>query len=307
MNRDGAVTEGVIATLAELVALRGKVHARRVRTARTIAALPGGHIPGRLSRGMEFAESRPYRAGDDVRSIDWRQTARRGAPYTKLFHEEHEQPVQLLVDLGASMRFGTRVAFKSVVAARAAALLAWQAAANGDRVGGVVCGGLVCGHRELRPQGRQHGALALLHALADVAASPADTAPALTASLPALARMARPGGMAILISDFHGLDERLARSIGALAFRNEVALVLVHDSFESAPPAGLFRLSDGRRSMTLDLRSDAGRAAHTAPFAARRAALERLARHPRVRLLPLSTSDDPGCVLRLLSASPAAP
>ena len=92
-------------------------------------------------RGMEYSESRIYLPGDDIRRIDWRVTARTGRPHTKLFHEERDRPVLFVVDLGAHMRFGTRGAFKSVVAAEAASLLAWAAAENGDRVGGLVPGG----------------------------------------------------------------------------------------------------------------------------------------------------------------------
>jgi uncharacterized protein (DUF58 family) len=291
---------GYVASLPTLVALHALVH-RRHAIPPAKGGMQGGRAPGRLTRGMEYAESRPYRAGDDVRSIDWRQTARRGSPFTKLFREEHERPVHLLVDLGASMRFGTRVAFKSVIAARVAALLAWQTVENGDRVGGIVCGN---GHREIRPQGRHHGALAMLRQLAEVSAAQPDPASSLAATLPALARTIRPGAMAILVSDFHGLDDALGQGIAALALRNDVALVQVSDGFESAPPEGCYRLSDGERSATLDLRSEAGRNAWLAPFVARHARLEQLARHPRVRLLALSTDDDPVRVLRLLSGTP---
>lgn len=302
MNSGDAEPAGCVAPLAELVALRTKVHARRgVPPSQTVGGAPGGRAPSRLSRGMEFAESRPYRAGDDVRSIDWRQTARRGSPFTKLFREEHERPVHLLVDLGASMRFGTRVAFKSVVAARAAALLAWQAAADSERVGGMVCG---CGRREVRPQARHQGALALLRQLAEVSALPPDTASSLAPALVASTHTVRPGGIAILVSDFHGLDDALAHSIAALSLRIDVGLVHVVDTFESSPPRGTYRVNDGECDMTLDLDSDAGRAAYLAPFAQRCALLEKLARQPHVRLLTLATHEDPARALCLLSGVP---
>ena len=91
-------------------------------------------------RGLEFQEVRPYVSGDDPRTIDWRVTARRGKPHTKLFREERERPVWLLADLNARMFFGTRRQLKSTVVVRAAALLAWSAALGGDRVGAVVAG-----------------------------------------------------------------------------------------------------------------------------------------------------------------------
>jgi uncharacterized protein (DUF58 family) len=101
---------------------------------------------------MEFDESRVYLPGDDPRNMDWRVTARAGTPHVKLFREERERPVWLLVDQGPSMRFGTRVAFKSVVAARVAALLGWAAVDRGDRVGGLVFD--ESRHLERRPAAR---------------------------------------------------------------------------------------------------------------------------------------------------------
>lgn len=295
-----AAGNGIEATLAELVALR--IHARRgaAQQPRLSAAPAGGRIHGTATRGMEFSESRPYRAGDDVRSVDWRQSARRGAPYTKLFQEERERPVQVLVDLGRSMRFGTRVAFKSVLAARAAALLAWQAVAWGDRIGGIVCDGEAL--REVRPQARQHGALVLLQQIAAAGATlpasvPASAPAPLAAALPAFRRSLRPGSVAFVLSDFHGLDAGMADGIAALAERNDVVLVQIYDACEAQAPApGVYGVTDGEQSMTLDLRSAAARADYAAPFAARRASLERLARHPRVRLLPLATHDDPAAI-----------
>ena len=91
-------------------------------------------------RGMSFDEVRPYQPGDEIRHMDWRVTARSGKPHTKLFEEEREQGLLLALDCNPGMRFGTRVRFKSVQAARAGALLAWMASAAGDRVGGSAIG-----------------------------------------------------------------------------------------------------------------------------------------------------------------------
>lgn len=288
----------VQASLADLVALRGKVLRGPVRLPNVGAGLAGSHKAGLANRGMEFFESRPYRAGDDVRSIDWRQSARRGVPYTKLFQEERERPVQLLVDLGRSMRFGTRSVFKSVLAARAAALLAWQAVTDGDRVGGGVWDGQAL--REAQPRARQHGALGLLHHIAEAGAIDPQSA-TLDGALPAFRRGLRPGGIAVVLSDFSGLDEEgddsTAAAIASLGQRNDVVLVHVFDALEAEAPApGIYPVSDGNRTVTLDLRDDAARQAYVAPYAARRVGLEKLARHPRVHLLHLATHNDPAVV-----------
>ena len=288
---------GVLASLGELIALRRPAQTAMVRRAAIDVIAPGSHASPRKNRGMEFAEVRPYQSGDDVRLLDWRQTARRGRPYTKLFQEEHERPVQLLVDLGPSMRFGTRVAFKSVVAARAAALLAWRAIAGGDRVGALVWNGGEL--RAIRPQGRQHGVLTVLGCLAGVSAAlPAAQAAALAIPLQALARSLRPGSLSVIISDFATLDRDAERLIAALAKTAELMLLHVYDTFDAqAPPPGCYPITDGQRRLVLDLRSVAARSAYGAAFATRRLALEQLARRTGARLVPLATHLAPETVL----------
>ncbi len=91
-----------------------------------------------LGRGMEFAESRVYQTGDDVRNIDWRITARTGKTHTKLFHEERERPIYLLVDMRSMMHFATRTRFKANMVAEIASMLAWVGFDGGDRVGGQI-------------------------------------------------------------------------------------------------------------------------------------------------------------------------
>ena len=292
---------GVVATVQELMALRAQAGLPARRSA-SVAAAPGSHLALRLSRGMEFAGARPYQSGDDVRSLDWRQTARRGRPYTKLFQEEHERPVQLLVDLGASMRFGSRVAFKSVLAARIAALWAWQAVTAGDRVGALICTG-----DELHvvpPQGRTSGVLTLLGRLAAVsAAPPAAAGLGWRAPLQALARSVRPGSQLVIMSDFAALDPEAERELGALARSAELVWVQVYDPLEAdAPPPGLYRVSDGHQSCALDLRTEAQRSAYSAPFVERSLRLQALARRNGVRLLSLATHEAPETVLRTMQA-----
>ena len=287
---------GVVASLSELIALRAHRRGGLMRRAASDASAPGSHASARKSRGMEFAETRPYQSGDDARTLDWRQTARRGRPYTKLFQEEHERPLQLLVDLGPGMRFGTRVAFKSVLAARVAALLAWRAVASGDRVGALVWNGSEL--RAIRPQGRHHGVLAVLGCLAGVsAAAPAAQAATLAVPLRALARSVRPGSLSVIISDFGALDAEAERELFAVARSTQLLLLHVYDTFEVQPPPGRYPLTDGQRRLTLDLRSDAARSAYGAAFAARRLALAHFARRSGATLLSLATHEAPETVL----------
>ena len=290
---------GVVATRRELVALgRERIESPRGRAAR-VATQHGGPRASRFrGRGMEFSEVRAYQAGDDVRTIDWRVTARTGRPHSKLFEEERERPVWLVVDLGPSMRFGTRGAFMSVAAARAAAVLAWEAHGEGERVGGVVVapGSTV----ELPPARTRRHLLRFLDVLATGTAvqseAPADD---LESQLRWLAPRVRTGGRVVVLSDFYAYDEALALALRVLARRCEVTLVHVFDALEcTPPPPGRYRVSDGQeiRSVTSG-RGGAWQQAIAREFEARADALRELGRRQRMDLVPLRTDEAPSLAL----------
>src|SRR4051812_6220907 len=157
--------QGVRVHLDELIALR--LRARRlVRPAVRVGGHQAATHASRFrGRGVDYVESRNYQPGDDIRQMDWRVTARTGRPHTKVFQEEREQSILLLIDANASMRFGTRARFKSVQAARAGALLAWAAVQGGDRVGALGFGPAL--NAEVKPGGGPRGALRVLRALAE--------------------------------------------------------------------------------------------------------------------------------------------
>ena len=122
------MNEGTTLTLNQLIRLRASARGLELGARRrTLSAQAGGYLSVYHGRGMEFDEVRTYQVGDDARTIDWRVTARRGRPHTKLFREERERPVMLLVDLHPGMYFGSRVQYKSVLAGRLSALMGWAA------------------------------------------------------------------------------------------------------------------------------------------------------------------------------------
>jgi uncharacterized protein (DUF58 family) len=249
---------------------------------------------------MEFAESRIYQPGDDVRSIDWRVTARTGRPHTKLFQEERERPVILLVDLGASMFFGTRTAYKSVVAAETAALMAWAAMHGGDRVGALVAGRSA--HMELKPVAGRRGVLRVLRALATLSRQHSDDEEQqikLADSLLRARHVARPGSLLVVISDFYSLDEEAAGHLTRMRQHNDMLACWIHDVLEGEPPPpGRYGVSDGWQTATLDTLSKRARARYRANFADQferlRTTLGRLA----IPLLPIATGDDVAETLR---------
>ncbi|MFG1478421.1 DUF58 domain-containing protein [Xanthobacter sp. V4C-4] len=306
---------GLVASLEELVAERpgenvgGFAPGGKVRTHQF-----GGHRSSFRGRGMEFDEVRAYQHGDDIRTIDWRVTARTGKAHTKLFQEERERPVLLLVDARRAMRFGTRDCFKSVLAARAAAVLTWVAIAGGDRVGGVVLTPLqLAAFRPERSRRR------ILHFVKAVAAATADgfgdeaeavaAEPALAEAIARLRAAARPGTLVFLASDFADFDAAAARELNRLAQASQVTAVFVHDPLEARlPPPGSYRVSDGAAVARLETgRSDLA-AAYAARFAARRARIELFCRQHGMAFVPLETGQDAADLLhpeRLGAGRPA--
>ncbi len=285
-------------TLAELIALADRLRPLGQQPGRQLATHQGGYRSRFRGRGMEFAEVRAYQPGDDVRSIDWRVTARRGKVHTKLFHEERERPVLIALDYRRPMFFATRGRFKAVQASHLAALFAWQALARGDRVGGF----LFSEERnlELRPQ---LGKKAVLQLLRQMVADPAWQRPAhrpfapqqrLAETLQRLQRVARPGSLILLLSDFAQWDEQVVRQLSLLTRHCELGLVHCFDALETElPPAGTYRLSDGERDRTIATDDNLARRDYQRRFAAQRQQLEAFCRRQNAQLWSLPTDCDP--------------
>lgn len=295
-----AARGGAEIDLAELIALRQE--ARRLDIAprgRVLATRSGGHLSRFRGRGMEFDESRVYLPGDDPRNMDWRVTARSGRPHVKLFREERERPVWLLLDLGPSMRFGTRVAFKSVIAARAAALLAWAASDRGDRVGGLVFD--ESRHFERRPAARTRGLLPLLKAMSEQPLPGRDGGHgSLSAAAKHLAPLVRPGSLVFLISDFMGLSQADGVWLSRLGAGNEVVLIQIYDPLEAAPPPpGRYAVTDGVRRGQLDLFDREQRTAWLQRYSDRVSLLQQLSLRQHAHLIAIGADQAVGETLNL--------
>ena len=258
-----SVVAGVTADLKELIALQR--HARRARyNPDAFAARAGNHLSKLRGRGMDFSETRNYQAGDEIRHMEWRVTARTGRPHVKVYQEERERPVVILTDFNPSMYFGTRVAFKSVVAARLAALLAWTAAKQGDRVGGLVFSAVT--HNEFTPRSRQAGVLPLLAALSHYTqelnpkSERMPDARSLSHALLRLRRVAKPGSIVVLISDFYNMDTHSEEYLSRLSRHNDILAYHVCDPLELAPPTpAQYAITDGQQEILLDTTLDAVR------------------------------------------------
>jgi uncharacterized protein (DUF58 family) len=278
------------ASLDELLALRGAARGLRLQARRpTHTPHSGSHRSTQRGRGLEFQEVRPYVVGDDPRTIDWRVTARRGKPHTKLFREERERPVWLLVDLNGGMFFGTRRQLKSTVVVRAAALLAWSAALAGDRVGAVVVGS--SDYRITPPRGREAGVLPVLASLLEMQPrAPAPASDSLSIGLKALAPIIHPGSLVLVLSDYASLGADADPQWATLALHNEFRLFSVTDPLErDGLPDGQFRISLAGRSLSID---GAGiRSAWKDKWRDRQARIEALADRLMAPVTQLDTSE----------------
>lgn len=289
-------------TTSGLIALSNKTRGLSLKPG-VIGALQSGDYQSAFKgRGMEYDESRLYQAGDDIRNIDWRVTARTGKAHTKLFREERERPVHLWVDFRAPMFFATRGKFKSVIAAELASLFAWTAQRHGDRVGGIVFSDTV--HHELKPQ---RGKTAVLRLINHLVEHPGwqqpevneDKQQGLLHSLINLRRLVKPGSMVILLSDFRGFDENCRSHLIRLRQHSEVVMVHIYDWLEEfLPPAGHYRITNGQQELEFDTHNQKLINDYTSKFKAHKDLLLKTARSCHTNYLCCRTEDDPESIIK---------
>lgn len=219
----------------------------------------GQHQSRQLGRGMDFSEVRQYQAGDDIRAIDWRVTARTGKPHTKLFSEEREKPIVLYLDLSASMMFGSQLMLKSVLMSHMASLIAWLSVARQDRVGAIIdTGDQII---EFKPIGRNKGALAIAQGLVQFhnqqLTQPSNSRDSMNIGLHTLARMCPKGSEIVLLSDFIRLDSESQLLLRRLGQHNRVRLVQIFDPLERGITnyRGTEQVSDKNTTRWLDFSS----------------------------------------------------
>ncbi len=250
-------SDGIHLDASELIALRPRCNALLLPMHRPAAsALAGAYRSRFRGRGVDFLESRNYFPGDDIRNMDWRVTARTGKPHTKIFQEERERPVLIVLDTSSSLFFGTRNKLKSVAAGQLAAAIAWTAVRRGDRIGSFMFSPGT--HRELRPAGGRRGAMRVIKGLVDWL-DPDQQRTGQESLSPALERVrhaVRPGSLVLIISDFFGMDENCNRHLSRLRQHNDVIGCQILDPAEESLPPGRYPISDGSHSSMLDTTSE---------------------------------------------------
>ena len=288
--------EGTHVRSQDLIQLRLSARNIDLDSQRRAAAVMAGLQQSRFrGRGVEFLESRGYQPGDDIRNMDWRVTARTGKPHTKVYQEERERPVIVMVDYNSSMFFGTRVAFKSVVATQLAALIGWAAIHHGDRIGAFLFG---CDeHQEIAPMGGRNGILKLIHSLVRWSNQEYSDNSQMTyvwsKALQRLRRVIRPGSLIFLLSDFYEIDNESERHLTRLRQHNDMIACQISDVLElKPPPPGRYGVTDGRTTRILDTRSPRSRQQYQNYFAHHHQKVRELMRKRAIPLITLATNDN---------------
>lgn len=276
------------------------------RQRKILSQQSGLHISKFRGRGVDFSEVRAYQQGDDIRSIDWRVTARTGKAHTKLYAEERERPALVILDQSDSMFFGSRVAFKSVIAAQITALLAWATLQRGDRSGGIIFSDNEL--RDIKPRRSRHAVLGLLeqtlcfnHTLhCHNHQQQSSEGVTFSDALQHARRITKPGSELFIISDFQNFDSTAQRHLFQLAQHNDVVCVMIQDPMEAElPKPGLYNISDGQQRTQVDLGDKTLRTHYQHSYQQQLQALQQHFDQLKIPLLQINTDDDPLRALQL--------
>lgn len=229
-------------------------------------------------RGMELEEVRSYGFGDDVRDIDWRVTARKGDTYTKVFSEEKDREVYVVLDLSPYMLFGTKKELKSVSAAKVAALLGWQSMANKDRFGLLLYDGTET--KLFKPQNNQKNLMAIFKAISETSSSILTSSKEknnadITDPLQILQFSIKSRAMVFVISDFKNITETARKALVALTKRCRVYCVNIFDYIEEIPPeSGEYMAEYNGEKLVFNTTPEAFKDTYYQYFAKQRKAME---------------------------------
>ena len=292
-----SLSAGADIKTANLVAIRHLASLLPIhKQKKVLNDMAGIHTSNLRGRGVDFSEVRSYQAGDDIRAMDWRVTARHQKPHIKVFHEERERPIMIVCDLRSSMFFGTQHAFKSVLAADVASLFSWSALNNGDRIGAL----LFDNTREIdiRPKPGRKQIMHILHELAEFKQQ--QQAPEETQYTSRLADMCRhvrqvirPGSTVFFISDWQDFDQDCERQLHKISKSNDVVALNIFDAFEqNILPLGSYPLTDGNQRMQLECYSKTQGIAHQQAFEQRQQDLKNRTLKLGIPLISLQAQGD---------------
>ena len=280
------------------------------------SSLSGNYSSPFKGRGLNFDEVRPYQPGDDIRNIDWNVTARTDKVHTKIFKEERERPVFIIVDLSESMYFGSRHCLKSVTAAKAAALFAWAGADNNNRIGGLIFNNN--SHQEMRPAGGHQGVLRFLKLLSDFHNNKGHNNKGhnnkghknnkLNQKQPLnelniellfarIQKIIHPGSIVLLASDLNfdhhnATADNIFKHIRYIARHNDLIINHIADPLEmELPPPGQYAISNGQQARILNTENNSLRQSFQRMFQDKMENIEQFCMQNRIHLIELLTNE----------------
>jgi len=266
-----------------------KIRQLEIRTKGLVSNIFGGEYHSAFKgQGMEFAEVRPYQYGDDIRNIDWNVSARYDETFVKIFEEEREQTVLLVVDISGSEDFGSVYKFKREIAAEICAIVAFSAIQNDDKVGLL----LFSDHVELfvpPKKGRRH----VLRLIRDLFAHErTSTQTDVSVALNHVVNVLNRRSIVLLVSDF--MDDDFESPLRAVSRRHDTVAVHLIDPREvELPSVGLLELTDAEtdENIVVDTGSVIVRAAYSENARLRREAVEQVLQRTRVDRIPVQTDE----------------
>ncbi len=241
--------------------------------------------------GLDFDEVREYQPGDDVRNIEWKVTARTNSPHLKIFREERERSVLLCVDQGPHMNFGTRGTFKSIQAARAAALLGWAASSLNDRVGGLLFGDAASGPRHFRPTKERRALWRLLKALSHPSEERVSDSDPLATALQQAEQGTMTGSLIFVIANLNREITTLETTIGRISQRHTLVLLPVDDPTDwEMPDLGRALFTDAEANLIeVDTADPVGRKRYRKTWDENRSQLLGVANRLGMPVIPIRT------------------
>jgi uncharacterized protein (DUF58 family) len=303
-NNSGRLSKGALISTDNLIAIRHLAKLLPIhKQKKVLNEMAGIHTSNLRGRGVDFSEVRSYQAGDDIRAMDWRVTARTQKPHIKVFREERERPVMVVCDLRSSMFFGTQHGFKSVLAADIVSLFSWSAFNNGDRIGALLFDD---NHEtDIRPKPGRKQVMHVLHELSKFKqaqvnngpdrhdSTPSPTTSRLADMLRHTRRVTRPGSTVYFISDWQDFDTDCERQLYQVGKHNDVVAINIFDAFEqNILPLGSYPLTDGNQRLQLECYSKSQGLEHQQAFERRQQALKQRTLKLGVPLINLQAKDD---------------
>ena len=294
---DKSQTSGVYVQLDDLVRLQHKASGFSFLPRQPVhSILSGRHTSKLRGRGLNFEELRDYLPGDDTRNIDWKVTARTGTPYVRVYTEEKDRAVWLLIDQRVHMFFGSQQRMKSVVAAEVGAISAWRVLSVGDRVGALVFND--SGVSVIPPHRSRERVMQILKQVTEKNQSlsaGSDLKPdpgKLNEVLKQAGHLARHDCLVCLITDADGINADTRKHVTRLAEHNDVLTAFIYDPLEKdMPAAGRLRFSDGEGQLEADTSNRSLRNAFQNDFEQKMERIQTSSRQFSMPVLPLDTID----------------